>query len=92
MEEQSSIATAGLLTRSVCDAFPTRKSVARECRTHSLPEEGSRNIQQRELFGIRTRFPLILRPGGTKDTFAGHKSLHYSPTFKIPEQEVFNIL
>ena len=33
-----------------------------------------------------------LRPGGTKDTFAGHKSLHYSPTFKIPEQEVFNIL
>ena len=42
--------------------------------------------------GIRTRFPLILRPGGTKDTFAGHKSLHYSPTFKIPEQEVFNIL
>ena len=49
-------------------------------------------IQQRELSGIRTRFPLILRPGGTKDTFAGHKSLHYSPTFKIPEQEVFNIL
>ena len=58
MEEQSSIATAGLLTRSVCDAFPTRKSVARECRTRSLPEEGSRNIQQRELFGIHTRFPF----------------------------------
>ena len=49
---------AGLLTRSVCDAFPTRKSVARECRTRSLPEEGSRNIQQRELFGIHTRFPF----------------------------------
>ena len=48
--------------------------------------------QQRELSGIPTRFPLILRPGGTKDTFAGHKSLPYSPTFKIPEQEVFNIL
>ena len=60
MEEQSSIATAGLLTRSVCDAFPTRKSVARECRTRSLPEEGSRNIQQRELFGIHTRFPFDL--------------------------------
>ena len=40
MEEQSSIATAGLLTRSVCDAFPTRKSVARECRTRSLPRRG----------------------------------------------------
>ena len=40
MEEQSSIATAGLLTRSVCDAFPTRKSVARECRTRSLPRKG----------------------------------------------------
>ena len=61
MEEQSSIATAGLLTRSVCDAFPTRKSVARECRTRSLPEEGSRNIQQRELFGSCTRFPILLQ-------------------------------
>ena len=40
MEEQSSIATAGLLTHSVCDAFPTRKSVARECRTRSLPRKG----------------------------------------------------
>ena len=72
-------AKAGLLTRTDPQAaFPS--PAALKC------------IQQRELSGIRTRFPLILRPGGTKDTFAGHKSLHYSPTFKIPEQEVFNIL
>jgi len=32
--------------------------VARECRTRSLPEEGSRNIQQRDCSGLHTRFPF----------------------------------
>ena len=81
-------AKAGLLTRTDPQAaFPSPAGQWLDDSPAAL-----KCIQQRELSGIRTRFPLILRPGGTKDTFAGHKSLHYSPTFKIPEQEVFNIL
>ena len=81
-------AKAGLLTRTDPQAaFPAPAGQWLDDSPAAL-----KCIQQRELSGIRTRFPLILRPGGTKDTFAGHKSLHYSPTFKIPEQEVFNIL
>lgn len=34
--ENAETATAGLLTRSVRDAFPTLESVARECRGHPL--------------------------------------------------------
>ena len=56
MEEQSSIATAGLLTRSVCDAFPTRKSVARECRTRSLPRRGKQ--EQTAAGPVRDSHPI----------------------------------
>lgn len=58
MEEQSSTATAGLLTRSVRDAFPTRKVSGKRVSRTFAPQRRSRNIQQRELFGIHTRFPF----------------------------------
>lgn len=68
MEEQSSTATAGLLTRSVCDAFPTQKSVARECRIRSLRLGGAGTYSSGNCSGFAPDSHLIPSAGTLRRT------------------------
>ena len=49
---------------SFCDAFPIEISGLNVSRSTSVARDGCRNLQQRELFGICTRFPF--HPGAAR--------------------------
>ncbi len=61
-------ATAGLLTRSVCDAFPTRKSVARESRTRSPRNGGAGTYSSGNCSGFAPDSHLIPSIGTLRRT------------------------
>lgn len=61
-------ATAGLLTRSVCDAFPTQKSVARECRIRSLRLGGAGTYSSGNCSGFAPDSHLIPSAGTLRRT------------------------
>lgn len=69
---RSTQAKAGLLTRFRRDAFPTARSVARDCRDDS-PEHPGRNSQQRELLQTCTAFPFNPCGRAAREPFAGAK-------------------
>lgn len=79
-------AKAGLLTRFRRDAFPTRRSVAKDCRDDS-PEHPGRNSQQRELLQTCTAFPFNPCGRAAREPFAGAK-VAFSAVFPNPKPKI----
>ena len=83
---RSTQAKAGLLTRFRRDAFPTARSVARDCRDDS-PEHPGRNSQQRELLQTCTAFPFNPCGRTAREPFAGAK-VAFSAVFPNPKPKI----
>lgn len=83
---RSTQAKAGLLTRFRRDAFPTARSVARDCRDDS-PEHPGRNSQQRELLQTCTAFPFNPCGRAAREPFAGAK-VAFSAVFPNPKPKI----
>ena len=83
---RSTQAKAGLLTRFRRDAFPTARSVARDCRDDS-PEHPGRNSQQRELLQTCTAFPFNPCGRAAREPFAGAK-VTFSAVFPNPKPKI----
>lgn len=83
---RSTQAKAGLLTRFRRDAFPTARSVAKDCRDDS-PEHPGRNSQQRELLQTCTAFPFNPCGRAAREPFAGAK-VAFSAVFPNPKPKI----
>lgn len=83
---RSTQAKAGLLTRFRRDAFPTARSVAKDCRDDS-PEHPGRNSQQRELLQTCTAFPFNPCGRTAREPFAGAK-VAFSAVFPNPKPKI----
>ena len=83
---RSTQAKAGLLTRFRRDAFPTARSVAKDCRDDS-PEHPGRNSQQRELLQTCTAFPFNPCGRAAREPFARAK-VAFSAVFPNPKPKI----